>query len=66
MPEEKAAVDELVRNFSRDSGGRSNTGPLPIYVPFPAFGPTLFVTSELTAELQAPSVALIYKRESRW
>lgn len=58
--------DERIVQFSRDSGGRTVTGPLPVSIPFPHFGPALFLTSELTAELQAPSLEFSYKRESRW
>jgi hypothetical protein len=35
-------------------------------VPFPNFGRTVFLVSELTAELQVPSIEFSYKRESRW
>jgi hypothetical protein len=46
--------------------GRTSTGPLPVDVPFPNFGRTVFLVSELTAEMQAPSIEFSYKRESRW
>ena len=46
--------------------GRIVTGPLPVRIPFPRLGPVLFLASELTPELQAPSLELNYKRESRW
>jgi hypothetical protein len=59
-------TDERVVQFSKDAGGRTITGPLPVRIPFPHFGPSVFLTSELTAELQAPSLELSYKRESRW
>jgi hypothetical protein len=59
-------MDALVSQFSKDSGGRTVAGPLPVGVPFPEFGPTVFLMSELTAESQAPSLQFTYKRESRW
>jgi len=61
-----AGADELVAEFRKNTAGRTVTGPLPVRVPFPDFGPTLFLMSELTAELQAPSLEFSYKRESRW
>jgi hypothetical protein len=61
-----APVDELVAQFKKDSAGRTVTGPLPVRMPFPDFGPSVFLRSELTAESQAPSLQFSYKRESRW
>jgi hypothetical protein len=49
-----------------NSAGKSMSGPLPVHIPFPEFGPSVFLVSELTAELQAPSLEFTYKRESRW
>jgi hypothetical protein len=49
-----------------ERAARTMAGPLPVHIPFPEFGPTVFLTSELTAELQAPSLEFTYKRESRW
>jgi hypothetical protein len=40
--------------------------PLPVHIPFPEFGPTVYLVSELTAEQQAPSLEFTYKRENRW
>ena len=45
-----------------ESGGRTIIGSLPVHVAFPAFGPAVFLASELTAESQAPAVDLIVKR----
>jgi hypothetical protein len=58
--------DELVAQFRKNTGGKTVAGPLPVRIPFPEFGPTMFLMSELTAELQAPSLEFSYKRESRW
>jgi hypothetical protein len=49
-----------------ETAGKSMSGPLPVHIPFPEFGPRVFLVSELTAELQAPSLEFTYKRESRW
>jgi hypothetical protein len=59
-------ADERVAAFRKNTGGRTIAGALPLRLPFPEFGPTLFLVSELTAESQAPSLDLSYKRESRW
>jgi hypothetical protein len=60
-------ADDLVADFRKQGGGgRYVAGPLPVRVPFPNFGPRVFLTSELTAELQAPSLDFSYKRGSRW
>jgi hypothetical protein len=61
-----AEADDLVAEFRKKTAGRTVTGSLPVRVPFPEFGPTVFLMSELTAELQAPSLEFSYKRESRW
>jgi hypothetical protein len=61
------AADALVAQFQKDTGGgRIVAGPVPVQVPFPDFGPTVFLMSELTAESQAPSLEFSYKRENRW
>ena len=61
-----ALTDELVAQYRKDVAGRTIAGPLPLRIPFPEFGPEMFVIAELTPELQAPSVEFTYKRESRW
>jgi hypothetical protein len=60
------AKDALVSEFRKNAAGRLVTGPAPLRVPFPEFGPTVFLMSELTAELVAPTLEFTYKRESRW
>jgi len=55
----------LVDSFrSRAAGGRT-TGIRPIRVSFPAFGPSLFLVSELTGANQSPSFTLNYKRDRK-
>ena len=49
---------------AKSLSGRS-AGILPIKVSFPAFGPSLFMVSELTAENQAPAAELSYQREKK-
>jgi hypothetical protein len=60
------AEEDLVAKYRRESAGRTLAGLLPARVAFPRFGPSVFLMSELTAELQAPSIEFFYKRESRW
>jgi hypothetical protein len=57
-----AGLQALVDRFRAESGGRTVAGALPVHVTFPIFGPSLFVASELTAEAQAPSLELGFKR----
>ncbi len=57
---------DLIERSRKDAAGRSIAGPLPVTVPFPEFGTSVFLTSELTAELQGPALEFSYKRESRW
>jgi hypothetical protein len=57
-----AGLQALVDRFRAESGGRTVVGALPVHVTFPMFGPSMFVASELTAEAQAPSLELGFKR----
>jgi hypothetical protein len=57
-----AGLQALVDRFRLESGGRSVVGSLPVHVAFPAFGPSMFLASELTAEASAPCIELAYRR----
>jgi len=57
---------DLIEEFRKDTGGRTIAGPLPVTIPFPQFGASVFLMSELTAELTAPTLEFSYKREIRW
>ena len=63
---EPKSVDGLVAQFQKDAAGRTLSGPLPVRLPFPAFGPSVFLMAELTGELQQPTIEFTYKREQRW
>jgi hypothetical protein len=55
----------LVDNYkTRSLGGRS-AKVLPIRPAFPAFGPSLFFVSELTAENHAPTLEFDYQRDKK-
>lgn len=51
----------LLERFRRD-GGRTAAGIVPVQVTVPEIGPSLFAAAELTAESQAPSIDIAYKR----
>ncbi len=57
------AMKALVQTFKQTVGGRVTPGVFPVDVPFPAFGDTLFLATELTPETQAPLLQLEYHRE---
>ena len=57
-----AALQGLIDQLSKDTRGRVVTGVLPLRVSFPGVGSLLYLTAELTAESQAPVVALAFRR----
>lgn len=59
------ATKTLVDQYrSNTSVGRA-TGVLPLSVNFPAFGPSLFLISELTSENQPPGADLSYQQDKK-
>jgi hypothetical protein len=61
----QAANEALLDKFRADALTGKRAGILPIRVAFPAFGPSLYLVSELTAENQAPSASLTYQHEKK-
>jgi hypothetical protein len=61
----QVATEALLDKFKADSLAGKRTGILPIRVSFPAFGPSLYLVSELTGENQAPSAGLTYQHEKK-
>ncbi len=61
----QVATEALVDKFKADSLSGKRAGILPIRVSFPAFGPSLYLVSELTGENQAPSAGLSYQHEKK-
>jgi hypothetical protein len=55
-------LQQLVDQFRRE--GRTIAGIVPVRMTFPAFGPSIFLQSELTAESQAPVIELAFKQRS--
>ena len=60
-----AAMQALLENFRAKSVGGKVTGILPVNVSFPAFGPSIFLVSELTSENQFPGAELNFQRDKK-
>ena len=61
----QSETEALLDKFKADSMAGKRAGILPIRVSFPAFGPSLFLVSELTGENQAPSAVLSFQRDKK-
>ncbi len=61
----QVATEALLDKFKADSLPGKRAGILPIRVSFPAFGPSLYLVSELTGENQALSAGLTYQHEKK-
>jgi hypothetical protein len=61
----QVATEALLDKFKSDSLSGKRAGILPIHVSFPAFGPSVYLVSELTGENQAPSAGLSYQHEKK-
>jgi hypothetical protein len=59
--DDKILVDKF---HATDSGSRA-AGILPVRVDFPAFGPSLYLVSELTGENHAPSAEFSYQQDKK-
>jgi hypothetical protein len=62
---DRRATQVLVEKFRTKSQAGKVAGILPIKVSFPAFGPSIFLVSELTSENQAPTAELDYQRDKK-
>jgi len=60
-----ADTQTLVDKFRAKSTSGRTSGILPVRVPFPAFGPSVYLVSELTSAGQAPNATLTYEREKK-
>lgn len=58
-------TQNLVEEYKTKSEGGKVKGILPINVSFPAFGPTVYLVSELTGENQPATANLNYQREKK-
>ena len=58
-------TQSLVENFRMKSPAGKVAGILPVGISFPAFGPSIYLVSELTGENQAPAVDFTFQREKK-
>jgi hypothetical protein len=63
--EKKDATQALLDSFRAKSSAGKVTGILPIDVAFPAFGPSIFLVSELTSENQFPAAEFNFQRDKK-
>jgi hypothetical protein len=63
--EAKQAAQTLVDNFHATEKGSRASGILPVRINLPAFGPSLFLVSELTSENQSPSAEFNYQLDKK-
>ena len=63
--DKKDSTQALLDSFKAKSLGGKVTGILPINVSFPAFGPSIFLVSELTSENQSPAAAFNFQRDKK-
>ena len=63
--EKKDSTQALLDKFKAKSLGGRVTGILPVSVSFPAFGPSIFLVSELTGENQSPEAELSFQRDKK-
>jgi hypothetical protein len=61
----KDATQALLDSFKAKSMAGKVTGILPIDVSFPAFGPSIFLVSELTSENQSPAAEFNFQRDKK-
>ena len=63
--EKKDATRALLDTFRAKSLGGKVTGILPVNVDFPAFGPSIYLVSELTSENQFPAAEFSFQRDKK-
>jgi hypothetical protein len=63
--EKKDATQALLDSFRSKSLGGKMTGILPVNVDFPAFGPSIYLVSELTSENQSPFAEFNFQRDKK-
>lgn len=63
--EKKDATRALLDTFRTKSLAGKVTGILPVNVDFPAFGPSIYMVSELTSENQFPAAEFSFQRDKK-
>jgi hypothetical protein len=61
----KNATEALLDSYRAKASGGKVTGILPVNIDFPAFGPSIFLVSELTSENQFPAAEFNFQREKK-
>jgi len=61
----KQSEQTLVDKFHADERGSRASGILPLRVNLPAFGPSIYLVSELTSENQSPSAGFTYQQDKK-
>jgi hypothetical protein len=61
----KQAAQTLIDKFHATEKGSRASGILPVRINLPAFGPSLFLVSELTSENQSPSAEFNYQQDKK-
>ena len=62
---QKDATQALLDSFKAKSIGGKVSGILPVNVSFPAFGPSMFLVSELTSENQFPTAEFSFQHDKK-
>jgi hypothetical protein len=63
--EKKDATQALLDSFKSKSMAGRVTGIVPVNIDFPAFGPSIYVVSELTSENQFPAAEFSFQRDKK-
>ena len=63
--DKKDATQALLDSFRAKSSAGKVSGILPVNVSFPAFGPSIFLVSELTSENQFPAAEFNFQRDKK-
>ena len=61
----KQSAQTLVDKFHADERGSRASGILPLRVNLPAFGPSIYLVSQLTSENQSPSAEFTYQQDKK-
>ena len=63
--EKKDATQALLDSFKSKSMAGRVTGIVPVNIDFPAFGPSIYLVSELTSENQSPAAEFNFQRDKK-
>jgi hypothetical protein len=63
--EKKDATQALLDSFKSKSMAGRVTGIVPVNIDFPAFGPSIYLVSELTSENQSPVAAFSFQHDKK-